>query len=83
MALALAQEKLHYDPVQIEALSHQIRMGDLTPIMQLYEQDIKRPLKSAIAGSLIRTLFIQVQKAKVVFCFNSFPLQVTERFVLG
>lgn len=68
MALALAQEKLHYDPVQMEALSQQIRIGDLTPIMQLYEEDIKNPLKSAIAGSLIRTLFIQVQKAKVRFC---------------
>ncbi|EPT05130.1 hypothetical protein FOMPIDRAFT_1027347 [Fomitopsis schrenkii] len=65
MALALAQEKLHYDPARMEALSQQIRTGDLTPIMQLYEEDIKRPLKSAIAGSLIRTLFIQLQKAKV------------------
>ncbi|KZT73903.1 NCA2-domain-containing protein [Daedalea quercina L-15889] len=65
MALSLAEEKLHYDPAQMEALSRQIQTGDLTPVMQIFEQDIKRPLKSAIAGSLIRTLFIQVQKAKV------------------
>lgn len=65
MALSLAEEKLHYDPAQMQALSRQIQIGDLTPVMQIFEQDIKRPLKSAIAGSLIRTLFIQVQKAKV------------------
>jgi len=65
MALALAQEKLHYDAPQMEALSRQIQMGDLTPVMEIYEEDIKKPLKSAIAGTLLRTLFIQVQKAKV------------------
>ncbi|KAH9936205.1 ATP synthase regulation protein NCA2-domain-containing protein [Fomitopsis serialis] len=48
-------DKLHYDAPQMEALSRQIQMGDLTP----------KPLKSAIAGTLLRTLFIQVQKAKV------------------
>lgn len=65
MALALAREKLHYDPVQMDALSRQIQLGDLTPVMQIYEEDIKSPFKSAVGGTLLRTLFIQVQKAKV------------------
>lgn len=65
MTLALAQEKLHYDVPQMEALSRQIQLGDLTPVMQIYEEDIKSPLKSAVGGTLLRTLFIQVQKAKV------------------
>ncbi|CCM03563.1 uncharacterized protein FIBRA_05699 [Fibroporia radiculosa] len=65
MALALAQEKLNYNATQIEALSRQIQLGDLTPVMQIYEEDIKNPLKSAVGGTLLRTLFIQVQKAKV------------------
>lgn len=65
MALALAREKLHYDPVQMNALSRQIQLGDLTPVMQIYEEDIKSPFKSAVGGTLLRTLFIQVQKAKV------------------
>ena len=65
MTLSLAQDKLGYGPEQMEALSRQIRLGDLTPVMQLYEDDIKSPLRSAVAGSLLRTLFIQVQKAKV------------------
>ncbi|KZT11917.1 NCA2-domain-containing protein [Laetiporus sulphureus 93-53] len=65
MALALAKEKLNYDAVQMAALSQQIQLGDLTTVMQIYEDDIKNPLKSAVGGTLLRTLFIQVQKAKV------------------
>ena len=65
MALALAKEKLNYTPEQMAALSEQIRHGDLTPVMQIYEDDIRNPLKSAIGGTLLRTLLVQVQKAKV------------------
>jgi nuclear-control-of-ATPase protein 2 len=65
MALALAQDKLGYTQIQLAALSDQIRMGDLTPILEIYEDDIKQPFRSAIAGTLLRSLFVQVQKAKV------------------
>ncbi|KAJ7076389.1 NCA2-domain-containing protein [Mycena belliarum] len=65
MTLALARDELHYTPTQLSALAQQIRVGDLTPVLQLYEEDIKRPLKSAVTGTLLRSVFIQVQKAKV------------------
>ncbi|EIN12720.1 NCA2-domain-containing protein [Punctularia strigosozonata HHB-11173 SS5] len=65
MTLALAKEKLHYGAAQLDALSSQIRVGDLTPVLEIYEEDIKSPLKSAVAGTLLRSVFIQVQKAKV------------------
>ncbi|KAI0769046.1 NCA2-domain-containing protein [Trametes elegans] len=65
MTIALAQEKLHYDQPELAALSRQVQTGDLTAVMQIYEEDIKSPLKSALAGTLLRSLFIQVQKAKV------------------
>lgn len=65
MSLALAREELHYSPDQLDALRQQIRLGDLTPILELYEEDIKRPLKSAVTGTLLRSVFIQIQKAKV------------------
>lgn len=65
MALALAQDKLGYTQAQLVALSSQIRMGDFTPILEIYEEDIRQPFKSAVAGTLLRSLFIQVQKAKV------------------
>lgn len=65
MTLALAREKLSYDSTQLEALSQQIRQGDLTAVLKIYEEDIKNPVKSAITGTLLRSMFIQVQKAKV------------------
>ncbi|KAE9407961.1 NCA2-domain-containing protein [Gymnopus androsaceus JB14] len=65
MSLSLATDQLNYTPAQLDALSARIRLGDLTPVLKLYEEDIKSPLKSAIGGTLLRTLFIQVQKAKV------------------
>ncbi|KAJ7157088.1 NCA2-domain-containing protein [Mycena filopes] len=65
MTLSLARDELHYDTAQLTALSQKIRVGDLTPVLQLYEEDIKRPVKSALTGTLLRSMFIQVQKAKV------------------
>jgi nuclear-control-of-ATPase protein 2 len=65
MTLSLAKDKLKYGTQQLQALSEKIRVGDLTPVLEIYEKDIESPLKSAIAGTLVRSIFIQVQKAKV------------------
>jgi len=65
MTLALAREKLGYDSEQLSALSQQIHQGDLTPVLKIYEEDIKTPMKSVVAGTLLRSMFIQIQKAKV------------------
>ncbi|CAE6532682.1 unnamed protein product [Rhizoctonia solani] len=65
MVISLSTEKFSYTPEQIDQLTEQIRAGDLTEVMVLYENDIKHPLKSAITGTLIRTLLIQIQKTKV------------------
>jgi nuclear-control-of-ATPase protein 2 len=55
-------------------VSSQVKMGDLSSVLQAYESEIKKPgmqgrskqlVQSLITGSLIRTLLIQVQKAKV------------------
>lgn len=67
MALSLARDKLNYGPAQLDELSNKLRLGDLTPILQIYEEDIKSPVRSAISGTLLRSLFVQVQKAKVGF----------------
>ncbi|KAF9651329.1 NCA2-domain-containing protein [Thelephora ganbajun] len=65
MTLSLAKDKLHYSSSQLKSLSNAVQQGDLTPILRIYEEDIRTPVKSAIAGTLLRSLFIQVQKAKV------------------
>lgn len=71
MTLALAREKLHYSEDQLALLLKQIRLGDLTPVLQIYEEDIKSPLKSAITGTLLRSVFVQIQKAKVSSNYRS------------
>lgn len=65
MALSLAKDKLYYTPSQLKNLSNAVQQGDLTPILRIYEEDIRQPFRSAVAGTLLRSLFIQVQKAKV------------------
>jgi nuclear-control-of-ATPase protein 2 len=46
-------------------LNDMVSSGDLTPMMKGYEEDIKRPVKNLIRGSLPRALLIQLQKTKV------------------
>ncbi|KIY64827.1 nuclear control of ATP synthase 2, partial [Cylindrobasidium torrendii FP15055 ss-10] len=65
MSLSLAKDHLNYSDVQLRELSAQVKVGDITPVLKLYEQDIRAPVKSAMTGTLLRTLFIQIQKAKV------------------
>ena len=65
MVTALSVEKLNYNDVQIANLTQQIREGDLTPVLRVYEEDIKRPIRSAVMGTLVRSLLIQIQKVKV------------------
>ena len=65
MALALSKDTLSYSSEQLADLAGRIRQGDLTPVLKVYEEDLKSPIKSALGGSLIRSMLIQVQKAKV------------------
>lgn len=71
MALSLAKDELHYSPTQLNNLSNAVHQGDLTPILRIYETDIRTPFRSAVTGTLLRSLFIQVQKAKVGVPLNS------------
>lgn len=65
MAVALSRDRLSLNDTQLQEISAQIRLGDLTPVLQVYEEDIKSPIKSAVKGTLIRSLLVQIQKAKV------------------
>ena len=65
MTLSLSADKLRYNESQLAELRAKIRAGDLTPVLMVYEEDIKSPLKNILAGSLVRSLLIQIQKTKV------------------
>ena len=75
MTLSLAADVLHYVPEELDSLAQHIQTtgGELTsPIMQVYEEDIRTPIKSVIRGTLIRGMLVQVQKAKVGLSFFLF-----------
>jgi len=71
MAVALGKEKLGYTQQQIELLHDQVQHGDLTAVLRVYEEDIKSPIRSAVTGTLVRSLLIQVQKMKVCRFFTN------------
>lgn len=74
MALSLGKDKLSLNDTQLQQLAEQIRQGDLTPVLRIYEEDIKAPVRTALTGSLVRSLLIQIQKAKVRFYHIIFTL---------
>lgn len=53
------------DPLQLQQIASQVQQGDLSTIMKSFEDDIRQPLRNVFVGNLIRSLFIQIQKAKV------------------
>lgn len=51
---------------EIERAIHEaVKNGNMTALMLRYEEDLRTPVKALVKGSLVRSLLIQVQKAKV------------------
>ncbi|EJC98511.1 NCA2-domain-containing protein [Fomitiporia mediterranea MF3/22] len=65
MAIDLGRDELSLNETQLQQLTSQIHQGDFTPVLRIYEEDIKAPVRTALTGSLVRSLLIQIQKAKV------------------
>lgn len=65
MVVDFARDKFKWNDDQLLELSESAKSGNLTSILKVWEQEIKAPIRSAIAGSLIRVLLIQMQKGKV------------------
>ncbi|KAI9028196.1 ATP synthase regulation protein NCA2-domain-containing protein [Phycomyces nitens] len=65
MVINFAKDNCHMSDVDIARLPSQIKEGDMSLILKAYEQEMKNPIKNAVAGNLIQTLLIQVQKTKV------------------
>ncbi|TPX35318.1 hypothetical protein SmJEL517_g02199 [Synchytrium microbalum] len=49
----------------IPKLVEQARLGDISIVLQRYEDAIRHPVRGAVTGGLVRSLLIQVQQAKV------------------
>ena len=64
MVLDLGKENLKLSDQDLINLSRNVRNGDLTAVLNVYENEMKTPFKSAIFGQLVRALLIQIQKVK-------------------
>ncbi|KAF9981966.1 Nuclear control of ATPase protein 2 [Mortierella antarctica] len=65
MVLDFGKEHYRMGHEDLTALSQAVHNGDISVVMRAYEQELKTPLKGAVAGHLVQTLLIQVQKTKV------------------
>ncbi|PWN35293.1 NCA2-domain-containing protein [Meira miltonrushii] len=65
MVSDFSAEKYGISGPELDEVAARVREGDLTTVLRIYETELKSPLKSAISGSLIRSLLIQIQKVKV------------------
>ncbi|KAG0226785.1 Nuclear control of ATPase protein 2 [Actinomortierella wolfii] len=65
MVLDFGQHHYQLTEDQLQAISEAVKNGDISIVMKAYEKELKTPLKGAVAGHLIQTLLIQVQKTKV------------------
>ncbi|PWN52161.1 NCA2-domain-containing protein [Violaceomyces palustris] len=65
MVSTFASEKYGISGPELDQVAAKVREGDLTHVLKIYEDEMRSPLKSALTGSLLRSLLIQIQKAKV------------------
>ena len=72
MVVQFARENQQYLPSNVpgdldafEIVRKGVREGDLSPVLRAYETDLRTPVRSALTGTLIQTLLIQIQKTKV------------------
>ncbi|CRG91495.1 Rab GTPase SrgA, putative [Talaromyces islandicus] len=49
----------------IQAITAQVKEGDLTAVLRAYERDLRKPFVGTVRGDLVRALLIQIQKTKV------------------
>ncbi|KAG0145158.1 hypothetical protein CROQUDRAFT_79035 [Cronartium quercuum f. sp. fusiforme G11] len=65
MTLDFGRERFGWDDDQAGKVAASVREGDLTEVLRVWENEIRTPIRSALAGSLVRVMLIQIQKVKV------------------
>ncbi|KAL2866802.1 NCA2 family protein [Aspergillus lucknowensis] len=48
-----------------DMVMEKVKEGDLTPVLRVYEKDLRSPFIGTLRGDLVRALLIQIQKTKV------------------
>ncbi|KAJ1550935.1 Nuclear control of ATPase protein 2, partial [Cladochytrium tenue] len=52
-------------PVEIGQVARAARIGEISPILFNYEEQMRHPVWSAVSGGLAQSLLVQIQKTKV------------------
>lgn len=65
MVLDFSKEKYKVSDTDLADMASRVRQGDLSSVLKVYETEMKSPVKSALTGSLVQALLIQLQKTKV------------------
>ncbi|KAJ3333904.1 Nuclear control of ATPase protein 2 [Blyttiomyces sp. JEL0837] len=65
MVMAFARDHGVSNIEDLSRISEKVQRGDLKIIMERYEDDLRNPIRNTVRGDLLRTVLIQVQKAKV------------------
>ncbi|AET37474.1 Nca2p Ecym_1227 [Eremothecium cymbalariae DBVPG len=65
MIIDFVKEHEDGNTIDTDVLLKQVEFGNLTQFMEIYEAQLKKPVKNILTGDLIRALLIQIQKGKV------------------
>ena len=75
MVVEFGRDELQLSSEQLVQLERGVHDGDLSAVMRSFENDMKAPIKSLLFGTMLRSVFIQVQKA---CCNHGFMPQCIE-----
>ncbi|AGO11154.1 AaceriAFR321Cp [[Ashbya] aceris (nom. inval.)] len=65
MLIDFLKEHEYANTVDTAVLLKEIEQGNLTQFMEIYESQLRKPIRNLVTGDLIRSLLIQIQKGKV------------------
>jgi nuclear-control-of-ATPase protein 2 len=69
MTVDYARDHSLLSDTDLAQLPSRVRDGDLSIILQAYESSIRSPIKSVVAGDMLRLILIQVRIASLLL-FN-------------
>ncbi|AMD19831.1 HCL320Wp [Eremothecium sinecaudum] len=65
MIVDFVREHESANTMDTESLLKEVEIGNLTRFLEIYEAQIRKPVRNIVKGDLIRSLLIQIQKGKV------------------
>jgi hypothetical protein len=77
MVVEFGRDELHLSPEQLVLLEKSVHDGNISSVMRSFEVDMKAPIQSMLFGSMLRSVFIQIQKVLIISYFKNNNIRVT------